>query len=433
MSQVTPPITRSRRKVRRRDPMKTVKTLPLPDGRTGVQVTMPFDPSMLIDDAFEAIATEIGLTVMEGLLEDEAERLAGAKHAKLDGYPVRRHGYEEGSVVFAGKRLAILRPRLRGEAGEVLLHRYGLFRAGRKMKRSVRTKILAKVSTRRYESVVDEVAEGFGIRKSSVSRHWRASSAEELAGLLARPLGELDLVAVLIDGVHFQGAVLVVALGIASDGRKHLLGLWEGSTENTATVTTLLASLRDRGLRTDSHRLFILDGAKALSAGVRAVFGDHAVIQRCWVHKKRNVLEQLPKTHHWRIGTQLSAAWGMNDLAEARAALDRLLSELDRLSAPAAASLREGLDETLTLHRLGIPPTIRSRLATTNAIENLFSVLRDQVRRVRNWKSGPDMRQRWAAAILLDAEQRFHRLKNHSLLTEVANRLVKTDQQACSA
>jgi transposase-like protein len=405
--------------------MRSLKTMTLPDGRSGVQVTLPFDPAMLLEEAFEAVATDIGLTVMEGLLEDEAESLAGRKHARRDGYTAYRHGYEEGSVVFAGKRLAITRPRLRGATGEVPLQRYRLFKADRKLQRSVKAKVLAKVSTRRYESVVDDLAEGFGIRKSSVSRHWRSVSAKELEGLLTRPLGNLDLVAVLIDGVHFQDQTLVVALGIAGDGRKHLLGLWEGDSENTATVTGLLTNLRERGLETDVTRLFILDGGKALSAGVAKVFGRHALIQRCHVHKKRNVLDQLPKSHHWRISHQLSAAWGMNDLNEARAAIDQLLRELDRLSAPAAASLREGLDETLTLHRLGIPPEIRSRLNTTNAIENIFSVLRDQVRRVRNWRSGPDMRQRWAAAILIDAEQRFNRIKGYAHLAQVANLLAR--------
>jgi transposase-like protein len=413
--------------------MRSLKTMTLPDGRSGVQVTLPFDPSMLVEDAFEAIATDIGLTVMEGLLEDEAEALAGRKHAKRDGHEVYRHGYEEGSVVFAGKRLAISRPRLRRAGGEVPLQRYGLFQAERRLRRSVQAKVLAKVSTRRYESVVDEVAEGFGIRKSSVSRHWRSVSAKELEGLLARPLGRLGLVAILIDGVHFQDQALVVALGIAGDGRKHLLGLWEGDSENTTTVTGLLTNLRERGLETEITRLFILDGGKALSAGVRSIFGDHAVIQRCLVHKKRNVLDQLPKAHHWRIGHQLSAAWGMNDLAEARAAIDALLRELDRLSAPAAASLREGLEDTMTLHRLGIPPEIRTRLNTTNAIENIFSVLRDQVRRVKNWNSGPKMRQRWAAAVLLDAEQRFNRIKGHAHLAQVANLLAKVHGETRSA
>ncbi len=291
MSKPTKTTTRSRRKARRRDPMRSLTTMTLPDGRSGVQVTLPFDPSMLLEDAFEAIATDIGITVMEGLLEDEVDSLAGRKHAKRDGHAAYRHGYEEGSVVFAGKRLAISRPRWRGDAGEVPLQRYGLFKAERKLRRRVKAKVLAKVSTRRYESVVDEVAEGFGIRKSSVSRHWRSVSAKELEGLLARPVGGLGLVAILIDGVHFQDQALVVALGIAGDGRKHLLGLWEGDSENTLTVT----NLRDRGLETDITRLFILDGGKALSAGVNKVFGSHAVIQRCLVHKKRNVLDQLPK------------------------------------------------------------------------------------------------------------------------------------------
>lgn len=426
MSHATQTSTRSRRKPRPRDPMKHLQTMTLPDGRAGVQVTLPFDPRLVVEEAFETIATDLGLIIMEGLLEDEAEQLAGAKHARRDGHAAYRHGYEEGSVAFAGKRLAIRRPRLRAEGQEVRLPRYEILKGERRLRRSVQTKLLAKVSTRRYEGVVDEVVEGFGIRKSSVSRHWRAATAQELALLLSRPLVDLEIVAVVIDGVHLQDQVIIVALGIAADGRKHLLGLREGSTEHSTTVTELLTSLRDRGLDDQTPRLFLLDGAKALTKAVTEVYGNRAHIQRCLAHKKRNVLDQLPKVHHWRIGAQLSAAWGMNDLDEATDALERILQELDRLSASAAASLREGFDQTLTLHRLGVDPILRNRLSTTNSIENLFSVSRDQFRRVRNWKSDPTMRLRWAAATMLDAERRFNRLKNHALLPALINALAKT-------
>lgn len=426
MSKYTQTPTRSRRKARHPDPRQQVSTTTISDGKIGRQLTLPFDPRDLIDETFAALTTEIGLTVMEGLLEDEAEQLAGPKHARRDGLPVRRHGHEDGSVCFAGKRLAIRRPRLRDGDREVALSRYGLFQSSRRLRDQVKRTLLAQVSTRRYERVVDDLAEGYGIRKSSISRHWRAATVEELAGLLARPLGDLDLVAILIDGIHFQDHLLVVALGIASDGHKHVLGLWEGDTENTATVTGLLTSLRDRGLDISIPHLFVIDGSKALAKGIRSVFGERAPIQRCLVHKLRNVLDALPKTRQWRFRAKLRAAYDLNDLDAAQQELECIHDELLRLSAPSAASLREDLAETLTLHRLGVPPAIRSRLNTTYAIENLFANVRRHTRRVRNWNSAPDMRERWAATALLDAEKSFHRLKNHALLVQVMNLLTTT-------
>ena len=415
--------TRSRRKRRTRDRMRKSKTVTLADGRTGVQVTLPFDPQSVLSDAFEAFATDLGITVIEGLLEDEADQLAGMKHAKRDGRDAYRHGYEQGSIVFAGKKIAIHRPRLRNADGELDLGRYAIFKTERKMRDSVKKKLLAKISTRKYEGIVDEIAEGYGIRKSSVSRHWKAATAEELAKLTTRSLQGLDLVAILLDGVHFQGEVLVVGLGIARDGKKHVLGLWEGTTENSQTVTNLLQNLCQRGLDTSIPRLFILDGGKALTKGVQSVFGENAIIQRCLVHKIRNVLENLPKNHHWRIRAQMRIAYGMNAYDDAHKALEKLLKELDNLCSPAANSLREGMEETLTLHHLGIPSTIRTVLSSTNAIENVFSTMRQHTNRVRNWKSGPGMRPRWAAAALLDSEKRFHRVKNNGLLTDVCNLL----------
>jgi transposase-like protein len=407
--------------------MRKGRVVALEDGRQAVQLTLPFDPVLRLDEMLESLIADIGVSVMSSLLEDEAETKAGAKHAKRDGHAAVRHGYDAGSVVIAGQKRAILKPRLRADGKEVPLVRYGLFQSPRRMRSAVSRRILAKVSTRRYAEAVDEVAGSFGIQKSSVSRHWRAASAEELNALLSRRLDGLDLCAVLIDGVYFQDVVEVVALGISSDGRKHVLGLWEGSTENATTVTALLTDLRDRGLPTGKPTLFILDGGKALHAGVRAVFGEHAVIQRCLAHKKRNVLDHLPKNLHRMASLRISAAWGMNSYEDAKKALTETQTWLEGVSLHAAKSLEEGFEETLTLHRLGVDPHLRARLNTTNAIENLFGNLGDQVRRVKNWNSGPDMRRRWAAAMVLDAERRFHKLKNSALLVDLINRLANAD------
>lgn len=423
MRKHVPTTTRSRRKRRHQDPMKQATKRILPDGRPGLQVTLPFDPGGLLHEAVEHLATEIGLTVMTGLLEDEAEQLAGARHAKADGKAAWRHGYEDSSVIFAGKKLPIRRPRVRDASGEVELTRLARMRSPAPLQQTMTRHLLAQVATRRYAGVVDALAEGFGIQRSSVSRHWKAASAQELERLVTRPLAGLDLVAVMLDSVHFQDHALIVGLGIALDGRKHILGLWEGSSENTTLVTSLLTDLVSRGLATGVRRLFVLDGAKALRKGVVSVFGDEAVIQRCLIHKKRNVLDNLPENLQWTAGKRLSAAWGMNDYAAAKQAMEEVCAWLKLQSAPAEASLREGLEDTLTLHRLGVPPELRVRLNTTNAIENVFSTLRHQLRRVRNGNRAPDMRCRWVGTALIESEKQFRRLKNHGLLPQLANLL----------
>jgi transposase-like protein len=403
------------------------------DGREALELVLPFNPMTALDEAIDGLANQIGVLALSAALESDIEEYAGPKHAHDDGKTARRHGYEDGWIWYNGRKLPIDRPRARTAVGEVELPRYRLFQAPRRMKASVQRRVLARVSMRRYGQALEAAAEGHGVEKSSISRHWKAASAEKLAALLARPVGELDLAAVMIDGVGFGDETIVVALGIDVSGRKHILGLLSGSTENTTLVTSLLADLVTRGLDPAQRRLFVLDGGKALHKGVRAVFGANAAIQRCRVHKMRNILDKLPEKHHWMIATRLRAAWGMNTYAEAKAALDDVLILLDKLSALAAESLREGMEETLTLHRLDVPPALRVSLYSTNPIENVFSSVATQVTRVRNWKAGTGMATRWAASFLLDAEQRFHRIKGHRTMPALVNSLAKADLSAMLA
>jgi transposase-like protein len=298
-----------------------------------------------------------------------------------------------------------------------------MFNAPRRLKESVKRRILSRISTRHYEGIVDEFAEGHGIRKSSVSRHWKAVSQEELARLMDRPLGDLDLVSIMIDGVGIKDTTVIAALGYASDGKKHLLGLWGGATENSTVVKGLLADLVRRGLDPAKPRLFVLDGSKALAKGVRDTFGDKAVIQRCQVHKLRNVLDHLPAKYHAMARMRIRAAWGMDAYEEAQEALEQTADWLETLSSYAAGSLREGMEETITLHRLGLPAALRTTFRSTNPIENIFSTFRDRSRNVRNWSSSPDMPLRWTAAVLLDAESRFHRCRHFKLLPTLVNAL----------
>jgi transposase-like protein len=403
------------------------------DGRESLELSIPFNPLAALDEAIDGLANQIGVLALSAALESDIEQRAGPKHAHGDGKDAYRHGYEDGWIWYNGRKLAIDRPRARTADGEVDLPRYRLFQAPRRMKASVQRRVLARVSMRRYSQALEAAAEGHGVEKSSISRHWKAASAEKLATLLARPLGDLDLVAVMIDGVGFGDETIVVALGIDTSGRKHILGLLSGSTENTTLVTSLLADLVERGLDPAKRRLFVLDGGKALHKGVRAVFGANAAIQRCRVHKLRNILDKLPQKHHWMVTMRLRAAWGMNTYAEAKAAINEVLALLDNLSAPAADSLREGLEETLSLHRLELPPQLRTSLYSTNPIENVFSSVSAQVTRVRNWKSGDGMATRWAATFLLDAEQHFHRIKGHGAMPALVNALAKADLKAMLA
>ena len=235
---------------------------------------------------------------------------------------------------------------------------------------------------------------------------------------MERPLGDLDLVAILIDGVNFNDHVLAVSLGVSSDGSTHVLGLWQDATENTQIVKELLADMIRRGLDTDRQYLFVLDGAKALHKAVTSVFGENAVIQRCQVHKQRNVLSHLPKRYHFQIRSRLRIAWDMTSYPDAKEELEKLLDELKEINDSAARSLQEGFEETLTLHRLGIPPRLRRSLRSTNLIESCFSVTRKFFRNVKNWKNG-NMVQRWGGTMLLEAEKRFRRVKGYRSMQSV--------------
>jgi transposase-like protein len=264
--------------------------------------------------------------------------------------------------------------------------------------------------------------DGYGIRKSSVSRHFVRATAEQLRQLCERRLEELKLVALLIDGIEFAGQVMVVALGVDEDGAKHVLGLWQGATENAVVVKELLEDLVERGLDPKRRYLFVLDGSKALRAGIERVFGSQAEVQRCQIHKIRNVIDHLPEgcRADWR--RRLQNAYAMTDYAAAKAALEKLWRQLCEINPSAARSLEEGMEETLTLHRLGVGSLLRRTLSSTNAIESCLSTVRHVARNVKRWQ-GRDHIARWTAAGLLDAEKKFRRVKGYRELRELARKL----------
>ena len=265
------------------------------------------------------------------------------------------------------------------------------------------------LSMRNDEHSIEALCDGYGIKKSSVRRHFIAASRRELEELLGRKLSDLDIGAVFLDGVHRGGQCVIVALGVSRDGAKHCLGLWQGATENGAVCESLLQDLIGRGLDPKQRRLFIIDGAKALSSAIRRKFPG-SEIQRCQIHKRRNVAEHLPETHQPDIERRLKAAYAMSSYKEAKSALNRVVDYLERLNPSAARSLEEGMEETLTLHQLGVADALRVSLKSTNIIESSLSRVEEMSGRVKRWRAG-DHLQRWTAKALLIAEESWRKVK----------------------
>jgi len=365
-----------------------------------------------------ALAVGAGLQVMQTLMEADVAALAGPKGRHDAARTAVRHGCERGSVTLGGRRVSVTRPRVRTAdgSGELAIASYELFTSTEILGRMAMEQMLAGLSTRRYpvglEPVGQHVTEtSSATSKSAVSRRFVAMTETALAELLSRELSGLDLVALMIDGVHFAESCCIVAMGIDIDGNKHPLALVEGSTENATLVTGLLVDLRERGLDVSRPMLVGLDGSKALRRAVLDVL-DHPVIQRCQLHKIRNVKDHLPQRLRANVGRKMTDAYHASSALEAEAALLALANELDRTHPGAAASLREGLDETLTVLRLGVPPTLARTLRSTNAIESMISISRDHARNVKRWRDG-QMALRWCAAGMVEAGKQFRRVNGH--------------------
>jgi transposase-like protein len=371
-----------------------------------------------VQEGLLAMAVGTGLQVMAALMNADVEASCGPKGKHDPGRSAVRHGTEAGSVTLGGRRVPVRRPRMRAAdgRGELPVPAYELFSRTEVLGRMAMQRMLAGLSTRRYpaglEPVGKRVEESAGsTSKSAVSRRFVAATETALGELLAAPLGELDLVALLIDGVHFGEHLCVVALGIGIDGVKHPLGLVEGSTENTSVVTDLLTGLRDRGLDTTRPIFVGIDGGKALRAAVVKVF-DHPVIGRCQLHKLRNVADKLPEHLATTVTKRMRAAYHAESAILAEAQLEALAKELQRTHPGAAASLREGLTETLTVLRLGVPPTLARTLRSTNCIESMISIARNHSTNVTNWQNG-NMALRWCAAGMIEARAQFRRVNGH--------------------
>jgi transposase-like protein len=354
-----------------------------------------------------------GTAALAAVLEEERTRAVGPRYAHLPARRARRTGSAPGELVMGGRRVQVRRPRARTLAGEeIQLPSWTTFASEDPLHERAVNQMLVGVSTRRYARSLEPLAAPLperGTSRSAVSRRFVAATQKQMDQWLGRDLGQLDLAILMIDGITIAEHVMLVALGIDTDGKKHVLGVREGATENATSCTALLTDLRDRGLRTDRAVLVVIDGGKALAKAVRNVFGTRAIVQRCQAHKTRNVVEQLPDELRPSVRQAMRDAYAANDADRARTMLVNLGRRLRDEHPGATASLDEGLDETLTVKRLRLPRKLERQLSTTNAIENLMGSVRELARRVKRWRGGK-MIVRWTVTAVADAAKRFRRI-----------------------
>lgn len=369
-----------------------------------------------------ALCIQVGLETMSTLFEAEMTEKVGPKGQHNPNRQAMRHGYDDGQVVLGGRKISVRRPRARTQDGqEVDLESYRHFQDEDILARAAFERMLHGLSTRRYVKGLEEIGEAVvarGTSKSAISNRFKQITEKALQQLLSMPLNNMDIVVLYIDGIVVAEHTVLVALGVDMQGTKHLLGLWEGATENATVCRELLSSLVERGLEVNKGMLVVIDGSKALRRAVTEVFGDQALIQRCQVHKLRNVLEHLPKEQHAFIKRKLTAAWSEVDASKAEASLQSLAKSLEERYPGAAASLREGLQETLTVNRLMVSAVLRRTVRSTNPIESANEVVKTTARRVKQWRTGKQVL-RWVAAGLTEAEKRFRKVKGYRELPQL--------------
>ena len=388
---------------------------------------------LLVDTRTELLelVTRSGLQVLTVMLEADRTAVCGPRYAHEPDRPASRAGTVRSEVVLGGRKVAIQRPRVRTAAGEVPLPTFQTMAQRDPLDRRIVEQMLVGVATRQYGRSLDALPADVpsrGTSKSAVSRRFVAKTQAQLETWQARPLDDLALAVLLLDGVHVGEHCLIVAVGVTEDGTKHALGVWDGSTENSTVCQSLLANLQSRGLRTDRSLLVILDGSKALHKAVRMMFGNAALVQRCQIHKLRNVLDHLPERQRPWVKAILQRAYRQDDVAPAKRLLQDLARRLDGEYPSAAESVREGLEETLTIIGLHLSPALRRSLSTTNAAESLISRTRHVKRNVKRWRGG-QMVLRWVAAGVLEAVKGFRRLKGHKEMPTLVTALRARDQQ----
>jgi transposase-like protein len=394
------------------------------EGNPAVQMVLPLAEMIgWLRKGVGELIRQAGLQLMDLMMQEEVRALAGEPHQRHAERTATRWGSERGYCVVMGQKVHLQRPRVRNaDDKEVRLGSYEMFHRGEPLTETVWQKLMLGLSTRKYGDAVREFSEAYGLEKSTISEHFIEASRAKLKALMERRLDKVRLCALMIDATPFQGQQMVAALGIGEDGRKTILGIRQGATENATVVGELLSDLVERGLDFTEPRLYVLDGGKALSAAVKKHAGESAPIQRCQVHKRRNVLDHLTDEQRPLAAKQLNAAYAREDYAAAKRALDQLHRELMDLNPSAARSLAEGMEETLTVHRLHLPMQLRKTMASTNVIESAFSIVEQVCKNVKRWHGG-DQRERWVGSGLLVAERQFRRVQGYKQIPALIKEL----------
>jgi transposase-like protein len=379
-----------------------------------IQLALPVkEAAALVQQGLMHLAVATFTQVAEQMMRWEVDQMVGPQQKANPFRDAVRWGSQKGYCVLAGQKIPLQRPRVRDvRQREMPLGSYESLQRASLMEDAVWHKIMHGLTTRRYSAIVRELQEAYGIEKSTISEHFIEASRGRLQKLETRPLSRHQFCALLLDGTCFNQQQIIAALGLTLQGEKLVLGLRQGATENITVVKHLLEDLQQRGIDFEVPRLYVLDGSKALHAAVRKMAGPCAVIQRCQVHKIRNVIEHLTEEHQSSVRVKLRNAFQMRDHEDAKRALDLLLHELMFLNPSAARSLEEGMQETLTMHRLRIPTKLRASLASTNMIESAFSIVETVCRNVKRWYGG-DQYLRWIASALLWAESRWNRIRGY--------------------
>jgi transposase-like protein len=365
----------------------------------------------------------VGKLFIASVLEAEVEQRVGRRSKRQQERQAYRWGSEHGYCVVDGQRVPISRPRIRGRDGrELPLGSYQLFQQASPAEETVWSSIMRGLSMRNYKEVLQQFLEAYGLEKSTISERFIEASRKKLKQLMTRSLAHLQLCAMIVDGTIFKGQHLVVAIGMDRLGHKIVLGIVQGATENATVVSGLLDQLSERGIDFGVPRLYLLDGGKALRSAIRRHAGEAAFLQRCQVHKIRNVTDYLPEEQRPAVKFRLRAAYSMLEASDARQALYRLHSELTERNPSAADSLAEGLEETLTIQELGVHARLRRSLASTNGIESSFSVVETICKQVKRWQ-GSDHRLRWVASAMLYVETRWNRLHGYRHLPLLVHNL----------
>lgn len=358
-----------------------------------------------------------GMDVLIAMLEEDRTVLCGPKHEQSARRENHRHGFDQGSLVLGGRKVPVKKPRARSVDGEeeIELPTWRQFTDEDPLTERAIEQMLVGVSTRKYERSLEPLPEGLksqATSRSSVSRRFVARTSSQVEAFLGRPLKDEDYAVVMIDGTGFGDHLMLVAMGIDSKGDKHVLGVREGTTESEGVCRSLLQDLIERGLEAERARLFVIDGGKGIRKAIRDVFGGWALVQRCQEHKRRNVLDHLPKSKRARVSKAMRDAWASESAVTARRLLRQMARDLEPAHPGAAASIREGLEETLTVLSLGVKGSLARTLVTTNPIENLQGLLKRVVRNVKRWRGG-SMALRWAVTGLIEAEKRFKRVRGY--------------------